>query len=105
MKNVVGKYKPNILCSYDLKGSTLNREVKLEMEKIQKIVMKDNNFDEIEKYLFIEENDIERLKSEARKAAKFLCKMDIMDYSLLVLKITLTTQEVKNKLFYKYNLI
>jgi 1-phosphatidylinositol-4-phosphate 5-kinase len=99
MKNVVGKYKPNILCSYDLKGSTLNREVKFDMEKVQKIVMKDNNFEEIEKYLYLNENNIKKLQQISKTDSAFLNKLGLMDYSLLVLKLSMRENEVFSFLY------
>jgi len=86
------------MCKYDLKGSTLNREIEIDLENIQKIVMKDNNFEDIEKCLLLEESDIVRLNKIVREDATFLKDLDIMDYSLLVVKISLNQKEVNNRL-------
>ena len=94
MKNVLGKYKPNLLCSYDLKGSTYNREVEFDMEKVQKIVMKDNNFEQLEKNLYLEEENLLKIKEISKKDAKFLESLEIMDYSLLILKLSVNDKEV-----------
>lgn len=83
-----------MLCKYDLKGSTLNREEKVDFENIQKIVLKDVNFEAIEKYLMICEKDKLRLNEIVRKDAIFLSNLDIMDYSLLVVKINMSKLEV-----------
>jgi len=94
MKNVAGKCKPNIICSYDLKGSTLNRQVTFDMEKVHKIVMKDNNFDQIEKFLYLDTTDKLKLQQITKKDSEFLNKLGLMDYSLLVLKLSIKDKEV-----------
>ena len=90
-----------MLCKYDLKGSTLNREEKVDFENIQKIVLKDVNFEAIEKYLMICEKDKLRLNEIVRKDAIFLSNLDIMDYSLLVVKINMSKLEVDDPFKYR----
>jgi 1-phosphatidylinositol-4-phosphate 5-kinase len=94
MRNVIGGFKSNIMCQYDLKGSSLNRTTELEIDKIERIVMKDNNFEEIEKFLLIEKNEIERLRVGTKVDAAFLNDMEIMDYSLFVVKLSLTKDQM-----------
>jgi hypothetical protein len=94
MRNVIGPLKTNILCQYDLKGSSLNRTTEMEIDKVQRIVLKDNNFEEIEKYLLILPNDIERLRAQAKSDAFLLTEMEIMDYSLFVVKLSLSKDQV-----------
>ena len=60
--------------------------------------MKDNNFEEIEKCLLLDESDIVRLNKIVREDATFLKDLDIMDYSLLVVKISLNQKEVIERL-------
>ena len=95
MRNVIGQFKRNVLCSYDLKGSSLNRKTDFEIDNVHKIVMKDLNFDEIEKCLLLNKVDIERLRFACMTDAYFLNDMDIMDYSLFVVKISLNKEEIE----------
>ena len=97
MRNVIGPFKNNILCKYDLKGSSLNRKTDFEIDSIEKIVMKDLNFEEIEKYILIGKQEVERLRICTKTDARFLNEMSIMDYSLFVVKISINKEEV---LFY-----
>lgn len=96
MKNVIGTFTDNLLCKYDLKGSSLNRKVTY--ENIDQRVMKDINFNETEKVLLLNKNNSERLIQIATKDANFFCDLGIMDYSLLVAKISLNNDEI-NYLF------
>jgi hypothetical protein len=95
MRNVIGQFKKNVLCKYDLKGSSLNRKINFEIDNVHKIVMKDLNFDEIEKCLLLSKVDIERLRFACMTDAYFLNDMDIMDYSLFVVKISLNREEIE----------
>ena len=95
MRNVIGQFKNNALCKYDLKGSSLNRRTDFEIDTVHKIVMKDLNFDEIEKYLVMDKVDIERLRFACMTDAYFLNDMDIMDYSLFVVKLSLNNKEIQ----------
>lgn len=95
MRNVIGQFKRNVLCKYDLKGSSLNRKENFEIDNVHKIVMKDLNFDEIEKCLLLNKVDIERLRYACMTDAYFLNDMDLMDYSLFVVKISLNREEIE----------
>jgi 1-phosphatidylinositol-4-phosphate 5-kinase len=95
MRNVIGSLKNNILCQYDLKGSSLNRTTELEIDKVNKIVMKDNNFEEIEKYILLEKGEINRLRAISKADAYFLTDMGIMDYSLYVVKLSLGREQIR----------
>lgn len=94
MRNVIGPFRNNTLCKYDLKGSSVNRKTDFEIDSVQKIVMKDINFEEIEKYILLNEVNIERLRSLSTADAYFLNDMEIMDYSLFLVKITLSNKQV-----------
>ena len=94
MRNVAGKFKPNIICMYDLKGSTFKRKVKFDMEKVQKIVMKDNNFQDFEQNIYLEGENLTKLRELSKIDSNFLKEMGLMYYSLLVLKLSLTEKEV-----------
>ena len=64
------------------------------MEKVQKIVMKDNNFEQLEKNLYLEEENLLKIKEISKKDAKFFETLEIMDYSLLILKLSVNDKEV-----------
>ena len=98
MKNVIGSFFDNLLCKYDLKGSSLNRKVGY--ENMDKKVMKDINFNEVEEIFFLNKQDSKKLLKFVEKDANFLCSSGVMDYSLLVAKITLNNDEM-NYLFGK----
>ena len=94
MKNVVGSFFENLLCKYDLKGSSLNRKVGY--ENIDKTVMKDLNFNEVEEVFLLNKEDSKKLLNICEKDSKFLCSCGIMDYSLFVAKISLNNDEIKS---------
>jgi hypothetical protein len=96
MRNVIGPFKNHILCKYDLKGSSVNRKTDFEIDSVEKIVMKDLNFDEIEKYIMLSSLDKERLRFACTADAYFLNDMEIMDYSLFVVKLSLTNKEIES---------
>ena len=98
MKNVIGSFTDNLLCKYDLKGSSFNRKVGY--ENIDKNVMKDLNFNEIEDSILLNKENSSKLLSIIQKDINFLSSLNIMDYSLLVVKISLNHFEM-NSLFGK----
>ena len=93
MKNVVGSFNDNVICKYDLKGSYLDRKVNF--ENVDQKVMKDINFNEAEQIFLLNKNDSKKLLNIAKKDANFFCSSGIMDYSLLVAKISLNNEEIK----------
>ena len=98
MKNVIGAFYDNLICKYDLKGSSLNRKVKY--ENVDTKVMKDTNFNEAEQVFLLNKFNSKKLLDVAIKDSKFFCSCGIMDYSLLVAKISLNNEEI-NYLFGK----
>jgi len=98
MKNVIGSFYDNLLCKYDLKGSRLNRKV--QSENVDKDVLKDINFNEVEEIFLLNKDDSKKLLDIVEKDSNFLCSSGIMDYSLLVAKISLNNYEI-NSLFGK----
>ena len=56
--------------------------------------MKDNNFRTIEQVLLLNKNYCEKLLEVATKDANFFCDAKVMDYSLLVAKISLNKDEI-----------
>lgn len=95
MRNIIGPLNENVICKYDLKGSTLKRETNLDVDNLGQIVLKDNNFIDIEHYLFMDRQEIKRLRRNTTSDAYFLCDMELMDYSLFLVKISLTKKEIK----------
>ena len=89
---------------YDLKGSTICREVKVDLSNLHKIVLKDVNFLELEKNLMLNDNDKIRINEIVMKDANFLGNLDIMDYSLFVVKLNMNEIQV-NSLFIKSEII
>ena len=102
MKNVFGTFYDNVLCKYDLKGSALNRKVELDAEKIDQEVMKDINFLEIEGGLMLNDETTKKLMTVSANDVTFLASLGIMDYSLLVVKLSLNKDEIV-KVFGKYH--
>ena len=98
MKNVIGTFKENLMCKYDLKGSRLNREVGY--ENVDENVLKDINFNQYEAVFLLTKEDSKKLLEIVENDASFLCASGIMDYSLLVAKIGLNNHEM-NYLFGK----
>lgn len=94
MKNVVGSFIENLLCKYDLKGSSLNRKV--EYKNVDKTVMKDLNFNEVEEVFLLNKEDSKKLLNICEKDSHFLYSSGIMDYSLFVAKISLNNDEIKS---------
>jgi len=95
MRNIIGPLNDNIICKYDLKGSTFQRETKLDVENIGEIVLKDNNFEDIEHYLFMDKSEINRLRRNIISDGYFLGDMELMDYSLFLVKVSLNKEEIK----------
>ena len=100
MKNVIGSFNENLICKYDLKGSSLNRKTKV--GEYMENVMKDNNFKEVEQVILINKKNADKLKNITKEDANFFAKAEIMDYSLLVAKISLNKNEMDN-LFGKHH--
>ena len=92
MKNVLGSFADNFICKFDLKGSSLNREEKI--GEYGTNVMKDTDFKNYEKVLYINENNANKLINIVTKDANFFSDLGVMDYSLLILKVSLYNDEV-----------
>ena len=93
MRNVIGDFKDNTVVKFDLKGSTYNRKANFDMDNTNNNVMKDLNFDEIEKNIMIGTNSINKLRDIVRQDSQFLCNSELMDYSLFLVKLTLSKEE------------
>lgn len=70
---------------YDLKGSQFDRVTAVdERTNYGKVTLKDKNFEANERKFKVSQEANERLQSSLRRDANFLCEMNLMDYSLLV---------------------
>ena len=100
MKNVFGTFhEENIMKKYDLKGSVLNRRVDtIKGQKVQRNVLKDINFNETEKTIKVSKKNSISLTNIINSDAEFLCQQEIMDYSLLVIKISI--QDLENRIIF-----
>jgi 1-phosphatidylinositol-4-phosphate 5-kinase len=98
MKNLIGDLKENIICQYDLKGSTFNRKSHFDPQIVDKNVMKDLNFDEFETGLLFSENNSKTIREIVKKDSEFLASLDLMDYSLFVVKLSLN-KEIEKEYF------
>ena len=95
MKNIYCNFHiNNILNKYDLKGSSKNRETLIVNKNDYKDkVLKDINFVDIEKFLYIDKEHIQELKNIVKRDSEFLESLNVMDYSLLVIKIKVNKKE------------
>jgi len=96
MRNVIGEFKESIMAKYDLKGSTKNRITEFDMEKLAEKTLKDLNFNEIEKGIFISKDNINIFRKLIYYDSKFLCEMELMDYSLFLVKLTLSKEQIED---------
>ncbi len=96
MRNVIGDLKDNTLIKFDLKGSTYKRKTDFNINNLNSDVMKDLNFNEIEKNIMISQDSINQLRNIVSLDSKFLSKSELMDYSLFLVKITLNKEEAED---------
>ena len=93
MRNVIGDFQDNVIAKFDLKGSSFKRKSFFDIDKIDEKTMKDNNFDEIEHRIFLSKESSDKLRKICKKDSEFLRDMELMDYSLFLIKITLPKEE------------
>ena len=96
MRNVIGDFQDNVIAKFDLKGSSFKRKSNFDVEKIDEKTMKDNNFDEIEHKIFLGKESSDKLRTICKKDSEFLRDMELMDYSLFLIKINLPKEEAKD---------
>ena len=96
MRNVIGDFNDNVVVKFDLKGSTYKRKANFDMNNINNSVMKDLDFNEIEKSIMLSETSIQKLRTNATNDSKFLCGLELMDYSLFLVKLTLSKEEASD---------
>ena len=93
MRNVYGIFNDNVLCIYDIKGSSLNRKTNFDLNNNK--VLKDIDFREIEKYLLLTQDDQKKVFEIGKNDSIFFKQLGIMDYSLLIVKIGLSKKQIK----------
>ena len=93
MRNVLGDFQDNIVAKYDLKGSTANRKSSFNMEKTDSATMKDLNFNEYEHGIMLSRENIIKFRRITKLDSTFLCQLDLMDYSVFLVKLTLKQSE------------
>ena len=98
MRNVIGEFKNNIIAKYDLKGSSKNRVSQFDMANTDSSTMKDLNFNEFEHGIMLSRKNIIRFRKLIKYDSTFLKQMSLMDYSLFLVKITLSKEQA-NDLF------
>ena len=95
MRNVIGDLKDNTVVKFDLKGSTYKRKEEIDEININNQVMKDLNFNEIEKNIMISKGSINQLRNIIAQDSTFLCNSELMDYSLFLVKLTFNKEEAE----------
>ena len=95
MRNVIGDFKDNTIVKFDLKGSTYKRTANFDFNNNNN-VMKDLDFDDFEKNIMLSLSSINKLREITSKDSKFLCKSGLMDYSLFLVKLTLSKEEAED---------
>ena len=95
--------KENVIVKFDLKGSSYNREIETNEEFMQTDVLKDENFRSREKVIYLNYENSENIKKILIRDSEFLKSFQIMDYSLFIIKISIS--EIENKFFFGENYI
>ena len=95
--------KENVIVKFDLKGSSYNREIETNEEFMQTDVLKDENFRSREKVIYLNYENSENIKKILIRDSEFLKSVQIMDYSLFIIKISIS--EIENKFFFGENYI
>ena len=95
MRNVIGDFKDNTIVKFDLKGSTYKRKANFDMSNNNN-VMKDLDFNEFEKRLMLSLSSIKKLRDITKNDSIFLSNSELMDYSLFLVKLTLSKEEAED---------
>ena len=96
MRNVIGEFKNNIIAKFDLKGSSKNRISEFDMAKSDSSTMKDLNFNQMEYGIMLSKKNIKKFRKLTYLDSRFLRQMELMDYSLFLVKLTLDPEEAKD---------
>lgn len=95
MRNMIGPFSKDVICKFNLKGSsTRNKSSKIDLDQIEKNVLKDMEFNEAEKVLLLSPQKCEQIKDTIKNDATMLRDLGLMDYSLFVIKIKMNKSEL-----------
>eukprot|EP01017_Pseudomicrothorax_dubius_P023646 TRINITY_DN2521_c0_g1_i9.p1 TRINITY_DN2521_c0_g1~~TRINITY_DN2521_c0_g1_i9.p1 ORF type:complete len:332 (-),score=86.95 TRINITY_DN2521_c0_g1_i9:230-1225(-) len=100
---LMGIPKSQVLATYDLKGSTVAREVMKKGDDVNKVlkegkVLKDLDFSKIEGSIYVSPEDREALVQGVTMDTDFFKRHCLIDYSLLLTKIN-PSESIKNPKF------
>lgn len=101
MRNISAVPRQYILKTYDLKGSTYDRQVLkkgVSSENLKDKTLKDLDFNSIEKKLEINEEYREKILNILSQDSKFFMEKGLIDYSLIVFKIKKDTYLEEQKI-------
>lgn len=89
MKNILGCTRDQIIRTYDLKGSKYDREVNIgdSSNELSTLTLKDIDFMKMEKRLYIKNQLKTELRQIIEKDTLFLRGLNLIDYSLLIVKV------------------
>lgn len=95
MRNMIGPFSKDVICKFNLKGSsTRNKSSEIDLDQIEKNVLKDMEFNEAEKVLLLSPQKCEQVKDTIKNDATMLRDLGLMDYSLFVIKIKMNKSEL-----------
>ena len=90
MKNMLACHNNQILRTYDMKGSRYDREVNVrnkQINELQKMTLKDIDFMKEEGIIHVSNENKVKLSEIITKDSLFLKNLNLIDYSLLVIKV------------------
>ncbi|CAD8103746.1 unnamed protein product [Paramecium primaurelia] len=90
MRNISQVPRPFVKRTFDMKGSEVAREALKGKPKdidLSKITLKDVDFDNLEKWIKIDQSQSDFVKFQLIKDAEFFKNTYLLDYSLLIMKI------------------
>ncbi|CAD8186384.1 unnamed protein product [Paramecium octaurelia] len=99
MRNALQIPSSYVMRTYDLKGSEYQRKVLKQNDftkDLTKTTLKDIDFKEEEGKLFIHENIKDRLRNSLVLDSKFFSELNLMDYSLLIIKMNWSPYSQRN---------
>ena len=97
MRNMIGPFSKDVICKFNLKGSTRNRNGEIDtidLERIEKNVLKDIEFNEAEKVLLLTPQKCEQVRDTIKNDVTMLRDLELMDYALFVIKVRMNKSEL-----------
>lgn len=107
MKNILGCSKKQIIRTYDLKGSKYDREVNIgeTCNELSTITLKDIDFMKMEKRLYIRNELKAYLREIIERDTLFLKNLNLIDYSLLIVKVQWEVEPINPHFWHQYQRI